>query len=220
MRKISLLMLLTVAALALAACSAPAASSGTTGDAAASTAADGLPLQLELALGTLELEGTEQAVSPEQAAILLPLWQAVQTLPGLDTTAPAEIEALYTQIRDTMTPEQLNAIAALNLTPTSIDTAAAELGLSLGGPAGAGPDGAAPSAEMQATRAARRASGAGQGNPGAGGMPGDGFPGAGGPPPDLAGEANDATRGTTTRRSGGSSPFIQAVITLLEQKTQ
>jgi hypothetical protein len=36
-----------------------------------------LPVSSQLALGTFQLEGTENAVTPAQAAALLPLWQAV-----------------------------------------------------------------------------------------------------------------------------------------------
>jgi hypothetical protein len=38
-----------------------------------------LPVTMQLSLGTLRLEDTDQAVAPEQAPKLLPLWQALQS---------------------------------------------------------------------------------------------------------------------------------------------
>ena len=66
-----------------------------------------------LALGTLQLEGTDQAVTREQAAKLLPLWTLIQegTLQG-----DAETQAVVKQIRNTMTADQLAAMEAMSLT--------------------------------------------------------------------------------------------------------
>jgi hypothetical protein len=66
----------------------------------------------QLALGTLQLEETGSAVTPEQAATLLPLWQALQG----GVTAAAEVNAVLKQIEETMTPQQLLAIAGMQLT--------------------------------------------------------------------------------------------------------
>ena len=46
-------------------------------------------------LGMLKLEGTEQAVTPDQAKALLPLWQAFQ---GGALQASAERNAVMAQI--------------------------------------------------------------------------------------------------------------------------
>ena len=74
---------------------------------------DALPASSQLALGTLLLEGTENAVTPEQAARLLPLWQSLR---GGTLQGSAEIRAALTAIERAMTPEQLRAIAAMRLT--------------------------------------------------------------------------------------------------------
>jgi hypothetical protein len=66
----------------------------------------------QLALGTIQLEGTDNAVTIGQATALLPLWQALQG----GVTAQAEVEAVLRQIEGTMTPEQLAAVAAMQLT--------------------------------------------------------------------------------------------------------
>jgi len=65
----------------------------------------------QLMLGTLKLEETGQAVTPEQAAKLVPLWRALQGL-----TAQVEIEAVLKQIEEAMTDEQLISIANMRLT--------------------------------------------------------------------------------------------------------
>jgi hypothetical protein len=104
-----------------------------------------LPVSSQLALGTFLLEGTETAVTSEQAQTLLPLWQVIQSgaLKG-----EAETGAVLKQIEGAMTPEQLAAIAAMHLTSEDMGTWAQEQGVSLAGPGGGPPsvDGA-PSAE-------------------------------------------------------------------------
>jgi hypothetical protein len=74
------------------------------------------PLESKLAIGTLKLEGTPQAITPEQAKKLLPLWKAVKVMNNSTTTAPTELQGLYKQIEDSMTPEQVTTIKNLNMT--------------------------------------------------------------------------------------------------------
>jgi hypothetical protein len=77
---------------------------------------DALSASGQLALGTLQLEETGSAVTPEQAAALLPLWQALQG----GVTAQAEVNAVLRQIEGTMTPQQLLAIAGMQLTQENL----------------------------------------------------------------------------------------------------
>ena len=91
---------------------------------------DALNASSQLALGTLQLEGTENAVRPEQAAALLPLWQALRG----GVTVQAEMNAVLKQIEGTMSQEQLAAIAAMRLTRERLRTWMEEQGL--GGPGG------------------------------------------------------------------------------------
>ena len=42
--------------------------------------ANTLPVEYQLLLGTFKLEGTAQAVTADQAKLLLPLWQQIQKL--------------------------------------------------------------------------------------------------------------------------------------------
>lgn len=81
-----------------------------------------------LALGTFKLEDTDQAVTAAQAKKLLPLWKAVKSIGASDTAAQAEIDALYRQIKESMTSEQWKAIQAMNLTMQDAQTIMAQVG--------------------------------------------------------------------------------------------
>ena len=59
----------------------------------------------QLALGTLKLDETDLAVTPAQAAELVPLWQASRNLARSGTGATEEVNAVLEQIQAAMTPE-------------------------------------------------------------------------------------------------------------------
>ncbi|MCR4406995.1 MAG: hypothetical protein NUW24_08740 [Anaerolineae bacterium] len=107
-----------------------------------------LDVSSQLALGTIQLEGTENAVTPEQAKTLLPLWQALQG----GVTAQAEINAVLKQIEKTMTQEQLQAIAAMQLTQEDLQAWMQKQGLQM--PGGPGWAGGPPTPGAMATRPA------------------------------------------------------------------
>jgi hypothetical protein len=134
-----------------------------------------LPISAQLGFGTLLLEDSEYAVDPSQAAELLPLWKAARSLSESETVAEAELEAVFNQIQDTMTSEQISAIADLQLTGEEMAQLMEDLGLSFGF-GGSGSGNLTP--EQQATAQAARESG--EGFPG-GGFPGGGIPGGGNP---------------------------------------
>jgi hypothetical protein len=73
-----------------------------------------MPLSMKLPAGTLMLEDTALAVTPDQAKELLPLWQMVSSLQGSTTASQVELEAVFGQIEDAMTPEQLAAIEEMD----------------------------------------------------------------------------------------------------------
>jgi hypothetical protein len=172
----------------LAACGAKATatstSGGTTGGTGGSSggfAANGtpgarnltqpLPLAESLLIGTLKLQGTSNAINATQAAALVPLWQAYAQLTGSNTAAQAEIDAVVTQIQQTMTPAQVQAITAMKLTRRDMFTEMSSLGLTNGGASG-----------TPGFRFTPRAGGGGGGG-GGGFFPGGGgggFPGGGG----------------------------------------
>jgi len=93
---------------------------------------DALSIRSQLMLGTLKLEETSNAVTPEQAEELLPLWQASRSLTRTGTGAEEEVNAVLSQIQEAMTPAQIEAIAAMQLTRTDNQTLAQEMGLTTG----------------------------------------------------------------------------------------
>ena len=110
--------MLTLMALALilTACASTQSASGTP----AVTAQGLLPASTQRILGIFRLEGTEGAVTAEQAAALLPLWQVYRELDGSGTAAQEEIDALVGQIREMMTEGQMASIEAMSLTQADV----------------------------------------------------------------------------------------------------
>ena len=106
--------------LALAACgSSQGETTAATGGAAQATpggffGGGEMPLSMKLPAGTLLLEDTELAVTPEQAKELLPLWQMLRALQESTTSSQVEVEAVLDQIQGAMTPEQLAAIEEMD----------------------------------------------------------------------------------------------------------
>jgi hypothetical protein len=198
-------LVLILAAALLAGCGGDASSpagQGTEGAAPALALAGAgeeatLPDSSRLALGTLKLEGTANAVTAEQASKLLPLWQALQ---GGALQNEAETAAVLKQIQGLLTAEQLAAIDAMQLGAEDLASWMQEQGMEYGPPADAG-DGAGRSAppegmseeEMAAMRATAQAGG---GRPGGG----EGFD----PPGNMSEEEMVAARATA--QAGGGMP--------------
>jgi hypothetical protein len=170
-----------------------------------------LPVQMQLILGTVKLDETEYAVDTNQAAELLPLWKAARSLSQSETVAAVEMEAIFNQIAETMTAEQLAAIIAMRLSQVDLADVAESLGIEI---SSGGKFGDMTPEEIAAAQAAR---GSGQAPPGS--IPGNGGPAgplAGGPGNNTAGE-RQGQRGAT---SGINAMFFDAIIALLEAKTQ
>ena len=212
------LTLSTILIFILTACgsAASATDSGSLPQTGASTGE--LPLTSQLVLGTLKLDETDQAVTSEQAVELLPLWQTLQVLSESDTAAAQETEALITQIRETMTDAQIQAITDMNLSREDMMTVMQEQGMA----PGAGPIGA------QNNTQNGNSSNNSNGNFG---------PGAGMPPPDVRGfpaggtgfsgqgqnlSPDQIATAQVARQAGGGnlipSPLINAVIEYLKEK--
>jgi hypothetical protein len=169
----SVCMTLLVLSLVLAACGSSSATSTTTGTGAATASAGtAAPAQGTLSpvakdiLGIFKLEGTDLAVDSTQAATLLPLWQAYRSLLKSGTAAPAELEAVQTQIGEALTAKQQDAIAAMNLTPQDMFAMAEQFGVSQAAASTSGTD-----------SSSTRPSFVGGGT---GGVPGGGAPPSGG----------------------------------------
>jgi hypothetical protein len=86
-------------------------------------------IQMQILIGTFKLDGTDQAVTSQQAAELLPLWQVYKDLSSSDTAAQEEIDGLVQQIQDTMTPDQMRAITDMNLTRQDMFTVMQDQGI-------------------------------------------------------------------------------------------
>lgn len=157
-----LLILLFLLSLALIACGGTSTTEETAGVEILGTPmpGGGLSDSMRLVLGILSLADSDIPLTTEQATAMLPLWKAVRSLGESDTAAQAELDALYTQIRGTLTAEQLDAIDTMSLDMQSMASLAEKWGLDMGFAAGfgSGMRGTA-SPELQATRQAMRESG-------------------------------------------------------------
>jgi hypothetical protein len=170
-KKIIVLPLLSVLALVLTACGASAGSSqsntsssggsssdtgsasGSSNPAPANGTPAGGPTALQLAAGMLKLDGTSNAVTAQQAAQLLPLWQSlqqIQSTPVAPSTPQAQgtgtpggrfnsammqqMNAQIVLIQNAMTPAQIQAITAMNLSMQDIFTVFQQNGITMMGP--------------------------------------------------------------------------------------
>jgi hypothetical protein len=114
--KNKIISIIILMALILAACS----TASTANQSATTTNTRSFAGQAELIVGIFKLEGTDQAVTVKQASELLPLWEAMKVLANSNTSAQAEIDATVRQIKEALTPNQLQAITAMNLTEQDV----------------------------------------------------------------------------------------------------
>ena len=119
-----IIIMIVLFAFALTACGA--ASPTTSSSASAKSSSD----EAVLIVGIFKLESTDKAVTAKQASELLPLWEVIKTMAASDTSAQEEVDAAIAQIRENLTPGQLQAIAAMKLTQQ--DLSAFEQSLSTG----------------------------------------------------------------------------------------
>ncbi len=199
MKKIIGFTSMSILALVLTACGAAASASQSNGAGASSAYASSSgssvaapvngtptagPSALELAAGIIKLDGTSDAVTAEQAAQLLPLWQSLQQLEAgaapqgggqgapvarPDAATMQKVAAQVQLIENAMTPGQMQSIAAMNMSRQDIFAALQQAGIALGGP-GQGAGGFGPSGGTftppQGTPRAARTPGAYAGNGG------------------------------------------------------
>ncbi len=158
--KRNLLFITLIFALFLTACGSDSAATSSAPSASAYVSAN-LPTDYEgatsvrnqLALGIMALDGTDQTISAEQAKTLIPLWQALRSTQG-SGSATEEVSALLKQIEDSLTQEQLSAIATLKLTQADMQKWASANGVTMGsGQPGSGQE---LSPEAKATRQAEQ----------------------------------------------------------------
>ena len=170
-----------------------------------------LPLASELVVGTFKLEGTPNAVTADEAAQLLPLWQTYKDLSTSTSAAPQEIDALAQQIQETLTPAQAQAITDMKLTRQDLFKTMQELGI-------------ASANRPNASGTPRPGGGNGFGG---GGVPGGGAPGGGQGVNNVQNLSPQQIATFQARRSqnGGSGQFsripsglFDALIKLLQSK--
>jgi hypothetical protein len=134
MKKFQALFSLMVIVLLVSAC-APTTSSSSTEPTSVAGAYlnteydDAANLRSQLAFGIIKLADTAVPVNQEQAQQLIPLWQGIIALSGDSTTASEELIAIQDQITTTLTTEQLNAIAEMQITNADLDVFYAEFGI-------------------------------------------------------------------------------------------
>ena len=132
MKKTAFPLLLLVIAIILAACGSADVAEESTSLAAeylSTEYVDAASARNQLASGTILLANTADAVTAEQAATLVPLWQAVVLLSSDETTASEELTAVQDQITETLTETQLQAIAKMQITNTQLNAFYAENGV-------------------------------------------------------------------------------------------
>jgi len=193
--------IITIFALTLTAC---ASITGTPGTAPSGGGAAGeLPAQTKLILGTIKLEETENAVSAEQAAEIIPMFYVLQDLNESDTAAQKEIDGLVSQIQETLTDGQTQAIEAMSLSRQDM------FAITQGN-----------SANTNTTE--ESTTGGGMGGPpemGGGGMPGGGMPGGGMSTTGTTTASDDASARPAMDTSTPTALF-DAIIKILEKKVQ
>ena len=164
----------------------------------------------QLMLGMLRLEGTENAITPEQATTSASVAQSLQ---GQVLKSDAERNAVWAYIEAQLTPAQASAIAGMHLTQDDLSAWAQESGRGAGfgpGQSGAGP----------------------QATPGSPPSSGGAFPGGRGTSPAIgtrpaqfgrgtpqAGGASRGTSGGVGIGSGQDTLLLNALIRLLTQKS-
>lgn len=186
-----------------------------------------MTVEQKMGFAILKMEGTPSALTSQQAKDMLPLWEALKSMETSNTTSADEITAIFTQMKDTLTPEQVGVVQKMTWTQADMTALMQQYGMQVGGaPGGFGGNGTA-SPEQQATRAARTA--AGGNNRQGGGFGGNGGPGGGqgGFGGNGAPGGNTTSGGATRTPSpaqlnrnaiGLNSIFINPVIKLLTTK--
>ena len=161
----------------------------------------------KLALGTINLEGTVQAVDAEHASQLLPLWELLADMSASPSAAPEELAAVVEQLEAAMTPGQLGAIAVMEFPQAEIDGATLSAGtLPLEGSVASAE---VPPAAVVVDPGLGGDMGAG-GPPDAGGLPGEVAPGG-------LGSSNTAA-GNPGAGNIGATALFQRVVALLQSK--
>jgi hypothetical protein len=173
----------------------------------------------KLGVGILKMEGTSQAVTTNQASALLPLWKAVYKMGNDKNASGAEVTALYEQIQETLSADQVKTIQQFTWTQQELSELMQKYG--------SAPVGQTASSASSTTSTSRSSQGGFGGPPDMGGMPGGGPMGditsVGGNSGSSSSTTNAKSGSTTTRASQSSSSnlnpmFASAVINILKKR--
>jgi len=90
-----------------------------------------MTIQSKLGVGILKMDGTDLAVTADQAQDLLPLWRALKNLTA-SSSADEEIAALYQQIEETLSTDQVESIQLLSWTQAELSVMMQQYGVQPG----------------------------------------------------------------------------------------
>jgi hypothetical protein len=170
----------------------------------------GLQVKDKLAVGILKLEDSTLAVTAAQARDLLFMWKGIKSLNTNNNTSPLEIAAIYDQMQETLTPQQVQSIRDMNITDGDIGMLMQKYGIVSTNPV--------VGANTKKTSTSSNRGGPG-GDPMMGPPPGGDMMGG---PMGGAGTNSNAKTSSTTKSSSAPNynlVFIDAVIQVLKHKT-
>lgn len=177
--------------------------------------------QTELIVGIFGMEGTDQAISAEQAASLIPLWNSLLELSQSQDATREEADVLVEQIKAVLTADQLAAIENMAIDQQAVITFMQEQNIEMSGMQRRQGEG---QSFPQGTPSADQMGNPAPGTPPATGTPGVSAPGGNpqqGTLPADQGQPADG-QGQQPGRMGGfnyaSSALIEALLDLLESK--
>ncbi len=180
---------------------------------ASASSTSSLSLEGQLLVGTFKLENTSLAVTHEQAATLIPLWEALQSLASSNSAASQEVDAVVSQIESSMSKQQVSSIIAMKLTQQDLAATAIETGTSYTG-SSSGSSVKTSAAQLQA----------GAGDPGAGNPPGNMGGGMGGASDvQIVSQAQTGASQVVSTQSAVATnqvslAMIKALVALLQKK--
>ncbi len=170
----------------------------------------------QVGMGILMMEGTDLAVSADQAKSLLPLWKAVKSLSNDSSIPDAEITAIYRQMQESLSAEQIQAIQSLKWSNADLNTLVERYDIQMTSTGTTGKSSASQSQSGQNAGAGMPAGGGPGGDPGGGiGLGGD----MGGGAPQIQSVAySGAASGTG---SGDMNMILaDAIISVLQKHVQ
>ncbi len=112
--------LILILVLFVSACSSTGSQEAARVELSADYAEDALSVEMQLVVGSLILEESDQALNAELASDLVPYWKMYLSLAESDTAAPEEMDAVISEIQGMMTQDQVGYIAGLQLTQESM----------------------------------------------------------------------------------------------------